>query len=305
MKKYGAIDIGTNSIRMLIANVVGDNIIGGHKDLITSRIGEKVDETGYLQKAAIKRSIEALNIFIKKFEVENIYEVPIIATSAVRDAKNSKEFIDMAKSEIGADITIIDGAREAELGFLGAINGTDDYQDNILIVDIGGGSTELIVGDKEEIKFLKSINIGAVRMTEKYLKTDPICKKDIEILEHEIDNALKEVTDIINKYSISKLIGIGGTVTTICSVNKKMEIYNRDKIHNSSVSIDEIGIMLDEFINKNLDERKKIIGLQPKRADIITAGTLILYRIMKILNKESITISEYDNLEGLIFERIR
>ncbi|QEK11088.1 Ppx/GppA family phosphatase [Crassaminicella thermophila] len=302
--KMGAIDIGTNSMRIFIAKIENGCIVEGFKDLRTTRMGENVDETGRLSMDAINRNIDALKEFIKIAKKEGIKYMPIIATSAVRDAKNKETFIKRAKEEVGAKIEVITGEREAALGFFGVLRGLKEKNKNILVIDIGGGSTEFIFGNESGIKHLVSINVGAVRMTEKFITTDPICKKDTDNMIKAIDNMLEKTIYQLGKFKIDKVIGIGGTVTTIAAVAQKLEVYDREKIHNYELRKDEVKMILNQFLSKNLKERKQIVGLQPKRADIIPAGTIILDRILTGLNIDDIKISEYDNLEGLVFEEL-
>ncbi|TCO71358.1 Ppx/GppA phosphatase family protein [Marinisporobacter balticus] len=304
MKKVGAIDIGTNSMRILLAQVENGCIIESFKDLRTTRIGEHVDKTGQLSVLAIQRNIQALKEFINIAQKEGITQIPIIATSAVRDAKNREVLIKQAKEEIDAHIDIITGEKEAQLGFTGVLRGLKEKDKNILVIDIGGGSTEFIFGNKEGIKYLISINVGAVRMTERFVTTDPICKVEIEELVKNIDEMMKSTINYLCNLKIDKVIGIGGTATTIAAVSKELEIYDKDMIHHVHLSHEQVKDICNTFLSKNLEERKRIKGLQPKRADIITSGTIILDRILTNLGVEDMIISEYDNLEGLVFEQL-
>lgn len=304
MKKIGAIDIGTNSMRILIAKTENGCIVESFKDLRTTRIGEKVDETGKISEVAMDRNIQGLKEFMHIVKSEGIKELSIIATSAVRDAQNREIFVKRVKQEIDANIDVITGEREAQLGYLGVLRGLKEKVKNILVIDIGGGSTEFILGNQQGIKYLKSINIGCVRMTEKFVRTDPICKEDIENMIKNIDKSIKTTIDYLSNFEIDKVIGIGGTVTTIAAVFKKLEVYDKDKIHQCDLSHGNVKSILNSFLSKSLEEKRQIKGLQPNRADIITAGTIILDRILTSLLIDSIIISEYDNLEGLVFEQL-
>ncbi|MCT4604622.1 MAG: Ppx/GppA family phosphatase [Marinisporobacter sp.] len=304
MLKLGAIDIGTNSMRMIIAKIENRRIVKSSKFLNTTRMGHRVDQTGRLSDEAMDRNIHALKEFMEIAKKEKIEKLPIIATSAVRDAKNKDIFIKRAKEEVHVFVDVINGQREAELGFMGVLKGLERDDENILVLDIGGGSTEFILGNKEGIKHLISINIGAVRMTEKFVTTDPVSKKEVEHMKKEIDDKIKDTISSLCKFKIDRVIGIGGTATTLAAVSKKMNVYDQEKIHQTKLSHEKVKNILNEFLSKNLDDRKKIDGLQSKRADIITAGTIILDRVLKGVQMDHITISEYDNLEGLIFEKL-
>jgi exopolyphosphatase/guanosine-5'-triphosphate,3'-diphosphate pyrophosphatase len=228
-------------------------------------------------------------------------EIKAIATSAVRDALNKDEFITRVKEELGMEIDVISGEKEAELGFAGVIYGNMSKSQDILVIDIGGGSTEFIIGVGNEIKYRTSIDVGAVRMTDKHISTDPISDDEFNNLAQNIEKILRDVIVKIKEYNIEEVFGIGGTVTTLAAIDQNLDIYDRNKVHNYKLKTYEIEDMIDRFKSLNNDARKKIKGLQPKRADIILAGSIILYEILKALGVEQIIISDYDNLEGYIF----
>ncbi|OPJ55092.1 Ppx/GppA phosphatase family protein [Alkalithermobacter paradoxus] len=303
--KLGAIDIGTNSMRLLIAEYVEGKFFDRQKYINTTRIGQGVDENGYISKDAIDRNIDALKEFVNIAKEEKCERIWAIGTSALRDSKNKDEFLDRAYKEANIKVEVITGEEEANLGFIGTIKGINEDKD-ILVLDIGGGSTEFIFGDsKEGIKFLKSEDVGALRMTEKFLKIDPIDKRELHNLNNYIDKTINNTIKHINEMNISRLIGIGGTITSLSAINIELETYDMNKIHNSKLTISDIQRILNKLTKLTIDEKKKLKGLQPKRADIITAGTCILMSIMEGLNIQEITISEYDNLEGLICQKSR
>jgi exopolyphosphatase/guanosine-5'-triphosphate,3'-diphosphate pyrophosphatase len=301
MSKYAVIDIGTNSIRMLLAEVKDGEIKNSTKVLEMTRIGKGVNKTKRLSDDAMDRSIDALRKF-KDLAIDyGASEIKAIATSAVRDALNKDEFITRVKEELGMEIDVISGEKEAELGFAGVIYGNMSKSQDILVIDIGGGSTEFIIGVGNEIKYRTSIDVGAVRMTDKHISTDPISDDEFNNLAQNIEKILRDVIVKIKEYNIEEVFGIGGTVTTLAAIDQNLDIYDRNKVHNYKLKTYEIEDMIDRFKSLNNDARKKIKGLQPKRADIILAGSIILYEILKALGVEQIIISDYDNLEGYIF----
>ncbi|MCT4594054.1 MAG: Ppx/GppA family phosphatase [Anaeromicrobium sp.] len=303
MDKYGAIDVGTNSIRLLIWEEK-DGKVNRKKMLNSTRIGQRVDHTGCLSQEGINISVDAIEDFVSRAENEGIKNIPIIATSAVRDAKNRNEFVDAVFSRTGKKVHVIKGEEEARLGYLGVIMGLGQVG-NILIIDIGGGSTEFIYGDSKNIKLLESINIGAVRLTEKFIENQLVTKAEEEKLIDYIDESIKDIIDIMKDKPIDWLVGIGGTATTMVSMDKKMIVYNEDEVHNTKLERKNIDMIIDRLKKMTLEERKGIAGLQPKRADIIYAGAVILKRILDRIGKDKILISEYDNLEGLVHEQKR
>lgn len=302
--RIGAIDIGTNSMRLLICDYIDNKLENRVKFVNTTRIGKGVDKNGYISEEAINRNIIALKEFAnicKENKCERIYA---IGTSALRDSKNKEEFINLAKLESSIDVEIITGEEESNLGFKGVLEGLNS-EDDILVLDIGGGSTEFIIGGVEGIKFAKSENVGALRMTEKFLIKDSICKNEFDNMSSFIENEIDETLKYIKNKGIKKLVGIGGTITSLSAMNQELEVYSMEKIHNSLISKDDIKLILQNLKKMTLSDKKNLKGLQEKRADIITAGVKILDIIMENLEIENIIVSEYDNLEGLICQRVK
>ena len=227
-----------------------------------------------------------------------------MGTSALRDSKNGNIFVDRAKQKTNINVEIISGNEESNLGFMGVLEGLDT-DEQILVIDIGGGSTEFIVGDIEGIKFAKSENVGALRMTEKFLAKDPIDTNEFSSMSNFIYGEIKDTIDYIKSKQIKKIVGIGGTITSLSAMNQELEVYSMEKIHNSEVSIKNIKDILQNLKQMTLNDKKTLKGLQPKRADIITAGVEILNIIMENLEIEKIIVSEYDNLEGLMCHKVK
>ena len=298
--KMASIDIGTNSMRLLITDYEG-NFKDRKKYVNITRIGRGVDENGYISEEAIDRNIKALKEFVDMAKEENCKDIFVMGTSALRDSKNREDFIERAKKETGINVDIITGDDEASLGFYGVAAGLKE-SGQVLVLDIGGGSTEFILGDTNDgIIFSKSEDIGSVRLTEKFVKNDPIHDQEIIDMEKYIHMVTEKTIEILKTYHIKTLVGIGGTATSISAMAQELEVYDMEKVHQSMVMIEEVENILDNLKSKTLEERMMIKGLQPKRADVITAGTVILKRIMKDLSMKDILVSEYDNLEGLIY----
>ena len=184
------------------------------------------------------------------------------------------------------------------------LEGLEDAEE-ILVIDIGGGSTEFIIGDKKGIRFSKSENVGALRMTEKFLHKDPIDDEEFKNMSNFINKELNSTLEYIKNNRVKKLVGIGGTITSLSAMNQELVVYSMEKIHNSKISLSEIESILQNLKNTTLNDKKCLKGLQPKRADIITAGVEILYTIMKNIEIDEIIVSEYDNLEGLMCHNIK
>ena len=302
--KIGTIDIGTNSMRLLIADYNNGKIENRKKYVNTTRIGQGVDKEGYISEEALQRNINALEEFANICKVEECQAIYCMGTSALRDSKNGNIFVDRAKQKTNMNVEIISGNEESNLGFMGVLEGLDT-DEQILVIDIGGGSTEFIVGDIEGIKFAKSENVGALRMTEKFLAKDPIDTNEFSNMSKFIYSEIKDTIDYIKSKQIKKIVGIGGTITSLSAMNQELEVYSMEKIHNSEVSIKNIKDILQNLKQMTLNDKKTLKGLQPKRADIITAGVEILNIIMENLEIEKIIVSEYDNLEGLMCHKVK
>lgn len=301
--RIGAIDIGTNSMRLLIADYEDGNLLNREKFVNTTRIGEGVDKKGYISQESIQRNIDGLIDFNRMCKDRKCEKVYCIGTSALRDSKNGDDFIQLAKNKADIDVEIISGKEESTLGFIGVAEGLTDRlkeEESILVLDIGGGSTEFILGNLKGIKFNKSENIGAVRMTEKFLKADPISEEEFKSMIRFIEEQINDTIEFLKNKKIDKVVGIGGTITSISAINQELETYSMEKIHNSSVDIEEVEKILQNLKKMTLNDKKNLKGLQPKRADIITSGVKILQIIMKKIEIKNIIVSEYDNLEGLI-----
>lgn len=308
MKKIACIDIGTNSVRMIVLDPLKSDCIEADKYMETTRIGHGVDKNKLLSEEGMTRTVEALRHFAEIAKGEGVADIIAIATSAVRDASNRDVFLDEVKA-IGIDVEMISGEEEARLGFLGVAKGVEQSglvkkEDNILVVDIGGGSTELIVGNGSEILYSISLDIGAVRLHDKFVSEDPVALTEQQEMADYIRQIIKPEIEKLQTYDIKQVIGIGGTISTAGSMVLEMDIYNRKRIHNYYVLLENVYQLNRKLLTQTVKERQEHIGLQPKRADIIPCGFMILQLLLLSLERDGISISEYDNLEGLFFEKI-
>ena len=306
MKKVACIDIGTNSVRMI---VLDPNMpcIEAEKHMETTRIGHGVDGSKILSDEGMDRTVNALEKFKNMATSSGAEKIIAIATSAVRDASNRDVFLKRVH-DLGIDVEMISGQEEARLGFLGVTKGLSDSslvksEDNVLVIDIGGGSTELIVGNQSGIMYSHSLDIGAVRMHDKFVTEEPVPLLEQQDMADYIRKIVKPELDKISEFDLKMIIGIGGTITTAGSMALEMEDYNRKRIHNYYVPLDTVYQLNRKLLSQTVLERQKHKGLQPKRADIIPCGFMILQLILLALEKDGITISEYDNLEGLFYDK--
>lgn len=299
--KVATVDIGTNSMRLLIADYDKNIISNREKYVQITKMGKDVDANKRISAESISRNTNALENFVNMAKEQNCEKIKVIGTSALRDSVNREEFINEAMKKTGIEVEIISGEMEANLGFLGVKN-LLDKKDYTLTIDIGGGSTEFILGNNlGELIFSKSEDIGSVRMTEKFLKTDPPTEFEILNLHDYIDMTINKTIDILKTYKIGKFIGIGGTATSISSMLQELSPYSSERVHNSKIYYDDLFRVFCDLSKKTLREKQMITGLQPQRADVIFAGVCILKEIMCRLNASYLVVSEYDNLEGLVY----
>ena len=307
-----SIDIGTNSCRLFIAEVkeIDNEIIFKkeiHKDLEIVKLGEDVNKNKFLKEEAIERTLKCLKKYRELIDEYSIEEKNIIcfATSATRDSSNRDYFIKKAQEDTKIKINCISGDEEAYINFKGVISSFDkNFKENILVFDIGGGSTEFTLGNMNGIEKKISLNIGSVRITEKFFLEDGIYNYS----EENRNKAKKWIKENLEKLEEFKnesfiLVGVAGTTTTQVSVREKMEIYDSEKIHLSDLTTKEISDNLDLFI-KNIENNKKVKGLDSKRRDVIIGGTIILKEILEYFKKDSLIVSENDNLMGAILEGV-
>ena len=302
MKKVAVLDIGTNSMRLLLCETENKKIGNRTKELIVTRIGHNVSASGIINEKAMERNINALKYFKKQSERYGAAKLIAIATSAVRDASNKEEFLERARCEANVNVHVISGQVEARLGIVGAMCEIEDDESNILVIDIGGGSTELILGTKKEIEYSTSINAGTVRMTERFVEANPIPNENITAMSDCITQLFWEALSHLKTRKIDMVIGIGGTATTTAAMYHNLEKYDQKIVHNTIVGIEYIDSQFIKLSKMNLTDRYNIKGLQKERADVIPAGLCIMKHILNVLNIDKITVSENDNLEGAVVE---
>ena len=279
-KLFGIIDIGSNSIRLMIS----DGKKSLKKYVETTKLADGLAKTGILQDAAMERSLFAIQKFVAIAQKYNA-EIHIFATEAVRSAKNSSVFTSDIKRLTNIDVDVVCGDMEAKLGFTGASEGQ-----NVCVVDIGGASTEIVCGDNGNILYGKSVPIGAVRLRDN-------CGEDEDKLQTYIAENLKNYGTIP---TMDKLVAIGGTASTLVSVLLQMEEYDSDLVHNYKLYRKDIEKIYNQIKNTAPKERSRIKGLVAGRRDIIVGAAFELIKIMEMLGFEYLFVSEKDNLEGYL-----
>jgi exopolyphosphatase/guanosine-5'-triphosphate,3'-diphosphate pyrophosphatase len=302
MKKIAAIDIGTNSMRLLLCEYGKQGFGHKEKHLIVTRMGQGLSASGVISEDAMKRNLDALSVFKAKAELYGAQEIIAIATSAVRDAENREEFVNAAKEQTGIEIKVISGDLEADLGITGVVNDYIAESADILVIDIGGGSTELVLGGVQGVKYSKSVNAGTVRMTERFITSHPLIDHETMNLNKNLMQLFEEPISHLKKLNIKKAVAIGGTATTIAAIYHSMCIYDPQKVHNTVIDFAYLQNLLEKLKNMTVEQRYEIKGLQKERADVIPAGIIIMIHIMKSLGLQCYVASENDNLEGAIIK---
>ena len=301
MKRFAAIDIGSNSLLLYIA--VKDEE-GNFQPIIDrseiTRLGEGIYKTGLLNPDSMRRSLDVIKEFMEIAQLNNTEGNVAVGTMALRTARNSSEFISEVKNTTGLDIEVISGEEEARLSFIGARQGLEIKDNDILVFDTGGGSTEFILGTGDMIIDKLSINIGAIRITEDYLSETPV---SVSALHHAELYISGEIGDIEKLFTFGELIGIGGNVSNIASVKHNLKVYNSDVVHNSKITNGDLNSQIELFSSKSLEERKRITGLEPKRADIILAGALIIKVILEKFKRTSFIVSDKGLRHGLMYDK--
>ncbi len=304
-----AIDMGTNSIHMVIVRVQPSfpafTIIARERD--TVRLGDRCFETGNLKPELMDRAIASLRRCQQLAASYNAEQLIAVATSAVREANNGREFLQRIQQELNLSVDLISGQEEARRIYLGVLSGMELNNQPHVIVDIGGGSTELILGDSHEPRFLSSTKVGAVRLTAEYVTTDPISNEQFSYLHAYIRGMLERPVDELKanlgKGEMVRLIGTSGTIETLASIHARAKLGTvPSSLSGYLLTRDDVAELLQKFSSLNYQQRCEIPGLSTQRAEIIIAGTMILYEVMTMLDLDSLAIGERALREGMIVD---
>ena len=298
--RVAAIDCGTNSIRLLIADVQGENFREVIREMEIVRLGQGVDQTGEFHPDAIARTLAAVDKFALEITRRGVEKIRFCATSATRDATNRDLFIEGVKSRLGIAPEVISGEEEARLSFAGATKDLTDSLAPFLVIDIGGGSTEFVIGNRN-VESAKSVNIGCVRMAERHLKSDPATISEIESARKDIQTAITEATQVVDIKSAKSLIAVAGTATTVAAAALDLPQYDRYAIHLSRISAAKTHEVSEMFLKMNRSQRAALGYMHPGRVDVIGAGSLVLSEIVRAVGAKEFIACESDILDGIAF----
>ena len=306
-QRFAFIDIGTNTILCLIAEIKNDGSFDVFDDLAEiTRLGQGVHQTGRISPEGEERSLKVLQRYLERCKRLNVEKIIAVGTSALRDARNSAEVRARFEVQLGLDVRVISGDEEAEYAFLAVQQGLPLNRRELLVVDVGGGSTEFVRGNAAGVVEAISIGVGSVRLTEQFLRSDPVQTEECEKMVIAIE---KELTRLPNQWlkddSILTLVGIAGTFTTLSAVEKKLVCYTHGEVHGSRLTLSEVQRQVALFQGKTIMERKAIPGLEPKRADVILAGACLIERIMTLFHSERVIVSDHGVRYGLLHECLK
>ncbi|MDN3293132.1 Ppx/GppA phosphatase family protein [Streptomyces ficellus] len=299
MTRVAAIDCGTNSIRLLIADI--DPATGEVTDLdrrmTIVRLGQGVDRTGRLAPEALERTFAACREYAAAIKEYGAERLRFVATSASRDAENRDDFVRGVLDILGVEPEVITGDQEAEFSFTGAtkeLTGSDEY----LVVDIGGGSTEFVVGSTHA-RAARSVDIGCVRLTERHVRGDPPSEAEVAAIRADVEAALDLAEQTVPLREARTLVGLAGSVTTVAAIALGLEAYDSAAIHRSRIPCERVAEVTARLLAATHDERAAIPVMHPGRVDVIVSGALVLLAVMERIGAREVVVSEHDILDGI------
>ncbi len=296
--RLASIDLGSNSLIMTVVDLNNEQLMPVAEEVKIVRLGQTLQPGGRLQPEAKERCLSALNHFAHQMEHLSVDGIIGVGTAALRNASDGQQFVDEVKDQLHIPIQIISGDDEARLTFKSVQHDFSSLDDLLVMIDIGGGSTELVIGNWNSITSQISLNAGTVSFSERFLHNDPPTSEDLQSAEQ----AFSEMMDKFEVQSTAKAVGVAGTVTTLKAVQLEMDDYDHAKIHGTVLMRDEITQLGQLFASMSTEKRKNLKGLPKERADIITMGVVIIDSIMERLQHQSIIISDRGLRWGLLYE---
>jgi exopolyphosphatase/guanosine-5'-triphosphate,3'-diphosphate pyrophosphatase len=301
--RVAAIDCGTNSIRLLIADIDGNSSREITRQMEVVRLGQGVDKTGAFHPDAIARTLAAVDVYAAEIAKRGVEKIRFCATSATRDATNRALFIDGVKERLGIEPEVIAGEVEAALSFAGATKDFDKSQGPFLVIDIGGGSTEFVFGT-DSVEAARSMNIGCVRMTERHFTGDQPDPGQIASAIEDIDENIRQAAKTVPITQAKTVIMVAGTATTVAAAALDLPAYDRYAIHLSRISAERTHQISTELLRENREQRAAHGYMHPGRVDVIGAGSLVLDRIMIATGATEFVASESDILDGMAWSLV-
>jgi exopolyphosphatase / guanosine-5'-triphosphate,3'-diphosphate pyrophosphatase len=301
VNRVAAIDCGTNSIRLLVSEVRDGRLVDVVRRMEIVRLGRDVDRTGRFADDALARTFAALDDYAAVIASTQAGRVRMVATSATRDAANRDVFVAGVKARLGMTPDVVSGDEEAALSFDGATADLphDAWPSPYLVCDIGGGSTEFVLGDDSGVRGARSVDIGCVRMTERHLHDDPPTAEQVRAAAADIDDAIASADDAVGFAAARTLIGLAGSVTTVVAIALGLTRYDPARIHHARISAVDVHAVTGRLLAGTREERAALSVMHPGRVDVIGAGALVLDRILARTGLGSVVASEHDILDGI------
>ncbi len=301
--RVAAIDCGTNSLRLLIADVdrAAGVVADIDRDMVIVRLGEGVDKTRRFSAAALERTLSACRDYARRIDSLDVERVRFVATSASRDATNRDEFFDGVRAALGVDVEVVTGEEEAALSFAGAtqeLMSDKEVEPPYLVVDIGGGSTEFVIGSTT-VDAARSVDVGCVRLAERHFHSDPATPEEIRAARADVDRALELVAEAVPLGEAATLVGLAGSVTTVAALALELADYDPRRIHRTRVAASSVHEITRRLLSMSCVERKALPVVHPGRADVIGAGALVLDTVMRRVDAAEVVVSEHDILDGI------
>ncbi|MEK6545729.1 MAG: Ppx/GppA phosphatase family protein [Nitrospinota bacterium] len=308
MSVFASIDLGTNTVRLLVVTGNSKGFTTLHSNQLITRLGEGLSHSGILKDIAMERTIKAVLDFKREASKYSPFAIWVEATSAVREAKNRNEFIEKIREVTGLELEVIPWEEEARRTLLGVFSGLDGNIKKAIVFDIGGGSTEYILTvDKRLVKSVGT-DLGVVHLSERYIRKDPVDEEELRILENVIGDKIKDVRDRIHSLLITRhsslLIGTAGTVTTIAALDLNLHPYDPAKVNGYVLNIENVKEILKRLKNMTLEDRRNIPPLESGREDLIIPGTVIVIKTMEIFGFNEMIVSDYGLREGTIIAKV-
>ena len=301
LKRVAIIDIGSKSIKFFVGEKQEDGTI---KTLLDTNdiaaLGEGLSKTGRISDEALERNAQSVKNFAEKAKELEAEKIVAVGTMALRSAENSADFVARVKELCGVELKVLSGEEEAQYSYVAVMSGIEGAADaDLVTMDTGGGSTEFVFGTAGKIVRKFSLNVGAVRFTEQYLSQMPVAAEKLAEAQAQIK---KELSEGGVSGPVKFLVGMGGTVTSMASVKHKMAKYDPDVIQGSTLTLEDINAQIADYAAKTLDQRREIVGLQPKRADVILAGACIVKAVLELTGASERTVSDRSLRHGLMYE---
>ncbi|WP_406000402.1 exopolyphosphatase [Streptomyces sp. NBC_00829] len=299
MTRVAAIDCGTNSIRLLVADADPDTgeLVELDRRMIIVRLGQGVDRTGRLAPEALERTFAACREYAAVIKELGAEKLRFVATSASRDASNRDDFVRGVLDILGVEPEVITGDQEAEFSFTGATRELPGHEER-LVVDIGGGSTEFVVG-REHVEAARSVDIGCVRLTERHVRSDPPAADEVAAIRADVAAALDHAEESVPISDARTLVGLAGSVTTVAGIALGLGAYDSKAIHHARISYERVAEVTSMLLSATHDERAAIPVMHPGRVDVIGSGALVLLAIMERTGAREVVVSEHDILDGI------